>query len=112
MIERLGPLPGGYDRHPENFLDPLLADELTERARPQRQVEYALLLGRRRGRERPRLFVGSVGGGLLRIGFHFSPIRIANDLRIITSRSGSAPARETPPAAVTESTARFASPGL
>src|SRR5882672_4692365 len=33
----------GY-RHPENFLGPFLPNEFRERARPQREVELAILL--------------------------------------------------------------------
>ena len=44
VVEHFGASAGGVDRHAENFLVALLADELVERARPQREIDPAVVL--------------------------------------------------------------------
>ena len=44
VIEHFGASARGLDRHAEDFLGALLADELGERARPQREVDAAVVL--------------------------------------------------------------------
>ena len=44
VIEHFGAPAGGIDRHAENFLVALLADEFVELARTQREIEPALVL--------------------------------------------------------------------
>ena len=44
VIEHFGASASGLDRHAENFLGALLADELVERARAQREIDPAIVL--------------------------------------------------------------------
>ena len=50
VVERLGPLLGGVECDPQLLLDPLLADEVVEPARPERALDL-LVLRAERGRE-------------------------------------------------------------
>src|SRR6266849_4513336 len=46
MVEHFATLPCRLDRHREHFLDSLLTDELSERARTQREIQFAVFAGR------------------------------------------------------------------
>ena len=110
MIERLAALARRFDRHPENLFDPFLADELAERARAQRKIEYALLFG-----------TAAAACGRSRAGLGSDRRSLACPLSFFTDQDRQRLADNhfeigghsaLPSAAVTESTARLASLGL